>query len=229
LPPERIRVVYNGVDPDRFRPENAAGFRAEIRQALEFQDEDVAVLFVGGNFARKGLGLLLEATARSGAAGGRLRVVVVGGRRSPRWDRRVKALGLDGRVRFVGPVAQPERYYAAADVFALPTHFDPFANATLEAMAAGLPVITTRQNGVAETLVHGVNGLVTDDPPTAVGLATLLAECERADRRRALGQAARETALGFSWAATAEATLDVYRAMRGNPPAHSMSSRSGRG
>jgi UDP-glucose:(heptosyl)LPS alpha-1,3-glucosyltransferase len=229
LPAERIRVVYNGVDPDRFTPGNAADFRAETRRALEFQDEDVAVLFVGGNFARKGLGLLLEATARSGATRARLRVAVVGGRQSSRWDRLVHALGLDGRVRFVGPVAQPERYYAAADVFALPTHFDPFANAALEAMASGLPVITTRQNGVAEILAHGVNGLIADDPPTAAGLAALLAECGSADRRRALGQAARETALGFSWAATAEATLDVYRAMRGNPPEHSMSSRSGRG
>lgn len=141
----------------------------------------------------------------------------------------MQALGIDGRVRFVGPVAEPEPYYAAADIFVLPTHFDPFANAALEAMAAGPPVITTRQNGVAEILAHGVNGLITDDPPTAAGVAALLAEGESADRRRALGHAARETALGFSWAVTAEATLEVYRATRGNPPEHSMSSRSGRG
>jgi UDP-glucose:(heptosyl)LPS alpha-1,3-glucosyltransferase len=123
----------------------------------------------------------------------------------------VRDLGLERRVRFVGAVTDPERYYAAADVFALPTYFDPFANAALEAMAAGLPVITTPQNGVAEILAHGENGLVTDDPPTADSVAVLLAECASAERRRRLGRAGRETVLGLSWSATAEATLEVYR------------------
>jgi UDP-glucose:(heptosyl)LPS alpha-1,3-glucosyltransferase len=215
LPSDRIRVVYNGVDPERFSPDQTGRFRGETRRALALGDDDVAVLFVGGNYARKGLGLLLDAIARAGSPAARFHAVVVGGRLSSRWVRRVRDLGLEGRVRFVGSVADPERYYAAADVFALPTYFDPFANAALEAMAAGLPVITTRQNGVAEILAHGENGLVTDDPPTVAGLAALLVECADAARRRSLGAAARRTALGFSWAATAEATLDVYRAMGG--------------
>jgi UDP-glucose:(heptosyl)LPS alpha-1,3-glucosyltransferase len=215
LPTSRIRVVYNGVDPDRFTPANAARFRAATRRTLALRDEDVAALFVGSNFSRKGLQLLLEATARLGAAGDRLRVVVVGGRPSARWDRRVAALGLAEHVRFVGSVTEPERYYAAADVFVLPTHFDPFANVTLEAMAAGLPVITTRQNGVSEILESGRNGFVLEDPPTADALADLLAECRHAARRRVVGQAARETALGFPWSATTAGTLETYRVMPG--------------
>ena len=133
LPADRIRVVYNGVDPERFTPQNTARFRADTRRILALQDQDVALLFVGGNFSRKGLWLILEAVAQAGPVGTRLSVVVVGGRRSARWDRQVHALGLDARVRFVGPVTEPERYYAAAEVFVLPTYFDPFANATLEA------------------------------------------------------------------------------------------------
>jgi UDP-glucose:(heptosyl)LPS alpha-1,3-glucosyltransferase len=146
-----------------------------------------------------------------------MRLVVVGGRESPRWRRRVTDLGLAARVRFVGQVADPERYYAAADGFVLPTHFDPFANATLEAMAAGLPVVTTRSNGVAEVLTPGMDGFVLEDSRDAGGLEKALAELMDPDRRRAMGAAARATASRFPWAATTAGTLEVYRAMRENP------------
>ncbi len=215
LPRSRICVVYNGVDSERFAPENATRFRVEVRRTLELTDEDLGLLFVGTNFSRKGLDLLLEALILAGEAGNRFRLIILGGRASPRWRRRVAAIGLTGRVRFVDSVADPERYYGAADIFVLPTHFDPFANATLEAMAAGLPVVTTRMNGVAEILTPGTDGYVLDEPPSAPGLAKLLAELADADVRRAMGQAARGTALGFPWRATALATLDTYHAMLG--------------
>ena len=214
IPPAHVRVVYNGVDSVRYCPENAARFRDETRRRLEIDSKSLAVLFVGGNYTRKGLGPLLEAVTLADSRGERLRIVVVGGRPGPRWTRLVTALGLADRVRFVGHVPDPERYYAAADIFVLPTHFDPFANATLEAMASGLPVVTTRQNGVAEIIDSGTNGLVLDELPTGAGLAALLTQCEDGDRRQAMGRAARETALGFPWAATAKATLEMYRLMR---------------
>lgn len=215
LPESRIRVAYNGVDSARFTPENAARFRAPLRQALGLLESEPVLLFVGANFTRKGLGLLLEALAVAGEAGRRMRLVVLGGRPTHRWMGRVTALGLTGRVQFVEAAADPERYYAAADLFVLPTHFDPFANATLEAMAAGLPIVTTRMNGVAEILKPGTDGFVLDGPPSALGLAKLLLELADADIRRATGEAARETALRFPWEATARATLDTYRAMLG--------------
>lgn len=117
-------------------------------------------------------------------------------------------------MRFVGPVTEPERYYAAAEVFVLPTYFDPFANATLEAMAAGLPVITTRMNGVAEILTPGTDGFVLEDPRDAAGLEKLLVELADAGRRRAVGQAAHAAATRLSWQAVADATLETYRAMQ---------------
>jgi UDP-glucose:(heptosyl)LPS alpha-1,3-glucosyltransferase len=212
LPDRRIRVVYNGVDPERFRPENTTRFRAGVRRDLELAEEDLVLLFVGSNYRRKGLGLALDALAAE-AVGRRMRLMVVGGRESPRWTRRVAALGLTDRVRFVGQVEDPERYYAAADVFVLPTHFDPFANATLEAMAAGLPVVTTRMNGVSEILMPGTDGSIMDDPPSASGLAKALLELTDDGLRRAMGQAARGTALRFPWRATASGTLETYRAM----------------
>jgi UDP-glucose:(heptosyl)LPS alpha-1,3-glucosyltransferase len=216
LPEARIRVVYNGVDSARFTPENVGRFRTGVRQDLNLTAEDVVLLFVGSNFRRKGLALVLEGLAATWA-GRRMRLVVVGGRESPRWRRRVTDLGLAARVRFVGQVADPERYYAAADAFVLPTHFDPFANATLEAMAAGLPVVTTRSNGVAEVLTPGMDGFVLEDSRDAGGLEKALAELMDPDRRRAMGAAARATASRFPWAATTAGTLEVYRAMRENP------------
>ena len=83
LPADRIRVVYNGVDPERFTPQNTARFRADTRRILALQDQDVALLFVGGNFSRKGLWLILEAVAQAGPVGTRLSVVVVGGGGAP--------------------------------------------------------------------------------------------------------------------------------------------------
>ena len=214
LPEARIRVVYNGVDSGRFAPENAGRFRAAVRRDLNLTAEDLVLLFVGSNFRRKGLPLVLESLAM-GEAGRRMRLVVVGGKESPHWTRRVTGLGFSGRVRFVGQVADPERYYAAADIFVLPTHFDPFANATLEAMAAGLPVVTTPSNGVAEIITPGLDGFVLEDSRDAGGLEKALAELTDGERRRAVGAAARATASRFSWAATAEATLETYRALLG--------------
>ena len=103
--------------------------------------------------------------------------------------------------------------YAAADIFTLPTFFDPFANATLEAMAAGLPVITSRRNGAAEILRPGVDGLVVDRPEDVGGLAAALASLADPDRRAALGGKARETALRYPWDGPLERTLAVYRAV----------------
>lgn len=217
LPYSRMRVVYNGVDAQRFTPDNVARFRLEVRRALGLEEGDLGLLFVGSNFSRKGLGLVLDALAWCGGAAHRMRLVVLGGRTGGHWQRRVATLGLAGRVRFVGPSPDPERYYAAADVFVLPTRFDPFANATLEAMAAGLPVVTTRMNGVAEILTHGTDGYVLDEPPGVGDLAKLLLELADGDLRSAMGQAARQTALRYPWQATAMGTLETYRTMLGNP------------
>ncbi len=215
FPPERIVIAYNGVDPERFTPASRAQLRRPRRQALGIEPGDLLVLLVGGGFARKGLCPLLDALALLDRQGLRLRLVVVGGQPGSAWRRRVGRLGLAGRVTFAGQVRDPETYYAAADVFALPTFFDPFANATLEAMASGLPVITSRQNGVAEILTPGVDGLLIDRADDVDGLAERLAWLEDASRRARIGERARETATKYSWDGPLKATLSVYHAVLG--------------
>jgi len=209
IAPARVVVAYNGVDAARFSPEIRDTYRERTRQTLGLGSDDVAVLFVGQGFARKGLRPLLEAIAA--IQDPRWRLVVVGRGNRAVWSARAERLGLGGRVVFVGHVPDPEAYYAAADVFALPTFFDPFANATLEAMAAGLPVVTSRRNGAAEILRPGVDGLVVDRPDDVPGLAAALTSLADPGRRASLGEQARATALRFPWDGPLERTLGVYR------------------
>ncbi len=213
FPPERVVVAYNGVDAVRFSPTLRERFRERQRTALGIAPEELLVLFVGAGFARKGLAPLLSAAARLHDADVRPRLVVVGAGRTRGWQVRARRLGLGDRVIFVGPVPDPEAYYAAADVLALPTYFDPFANVTLEAMASGLPVVTSRRNGAAEIMRHGIDGLVVDRPDDVLGLAEALVSLRDPARRAALGQQARETALKYRWEGPLEQTLAVYRAV----------------
>lgn len=213
MPPERVVVAYNGVDADRFSPRRRGQFREQQRTALGIAPEDFLVLFVGAGFTRKGLGPLLAAVSRLQGRGLRPRLVVVGAGRSGAWRSRAARLGLADRVTFVGSVPDPESYYAAADIVALPTLFDPFANVTLEAMASGLPVVTSRGNGAAEILHHGVDGLVVEPADDVTGLADALTSLLDPSRRATMGERARETALKYPWEGPLEETLAVYRAV----------------
>lgn len=211
LAPDRVVVAYNGVDGRRFSPAARALYRDARRAALGVAPGEMLLLFVGKGFARKGLGVLLAAIGRlASARPGTLRLAVVGQGATRRWEAQARALGIADRVRFVGHACDPEAYYAAADVFVLPTFFDPFANATLEAMASGLPVITSRLNGASEVLTPGSDGLVIEDPRDVTSLADAIAEVANPGRREAMGQRARETALRYAWDGPLRTTLDVY-------------------
>lgn len=210
-PADRIVVAYNGVDAERFRPAQDPRDREAVRRRLGVGPGEPLLLFVGSGFARKGLGPLIEAAAQAGEGRHRPFLAVVGAGAAGIWQRRAERLGMGERVRFCGAVPDPETYYRAADVFALPTHFDPFANAALEAMASGLPVITTRLNGVSEIMQPGVDGLLIDGPEDLGGLTEALRALADPVRRRAMGAAARATALRYPWEGPLQATLQAYR------------------
>lgn len=215
FPPERIVVAYNGVDAARFTPESRPIYREVTRTRLGIGPDEYTVLFVGQGFARKGLGPLLEALAALNRQRARARLVVVGRGSSRPWMREAARLGIEDRVGMVGHASDPVPFYAAADVFALPTFFDPFANATLEAMAAGLPVVTSGQNGAAEVLRAGVDGVRVDRPDDVAGLAEALGSLADPATRGAMGERARQTALAYSWEQPLERTLAVYREVVG--------------
>lgn len=211
-PPERATVIYNGVDHDAFHPRLRAAHREAIRAELGIPGEAPAALFVSNNPGRKGLETALRALASP--QGGGAHLLVAGRGRTGRFAARARELGVAGRVRFLGQVPDTRPYYGAADYLVLPTRYDPFANVCLEAMACGLPVVTTRMNGASEIIVDGEDGFVIADPRDAGALARAMAALAGTEARARMAEAARRKSLAFTVEANAEATLEVYRQVR---------------
>jgi UDP-glucose:(heptosyl)LPS alpha-1,3-glucosyltransferase len=172
-PEERIRVVHNGIPAKTLVPSGVD--RYETRARLGVERDAFVMIFLGSGWERKGLRCAMEATAQLASAS-KPRLLVVGSGRKPR--------GVpDERVRLLGPVADPKPYLEAADLFVLPTVYDPFSNACLEAAAAGLPVLTTKANGFADLLVPGVHGESLEDPFDAAALARAMEEWSDPEKR----------------------------------------------
>ncbi|TAJ07486.1 MAG: glycosyltransferase family 1 protein [Planctomycetota bacterium] len=207
--PARVEVVHNGVDLTRFAPTRRATDGAAVRAELGLADADPLVLFVGSGFGRKGLDLLLQATVALRAVAPRARVLVVGGdAQRPHYERMASELGVADAVVFTGERRDVERYHAAADLFCLPTRYDAFANATLEALASGVPVVTSDANGAAEVVDANCGSVVRAG--SAPELAHELVAWLPAERRAAAAKAARTSAASRSVAAMAARTRELF-------------------
>jgi UDP-glucose:(heptosyl)LPS alpha-1,3-glucosyltransferase len=135
---------------------------------LKLKQNQIALLFAGSGWERKGLLFAIEAMAL--CKNRQMRLLVAGrGEAGPYKTTRLRFWREDP-VQFLGEVADLVPVYAAADIFILPTIYDPFSNACLEALASGLPVITTRSNGFSEIIEDGVHGSIVDNPANLVGL-----------------------------------------------------------
>jgi UDP-glucose:(heptosyl)LPS alpha-1,3-glucosyltransferase len=217
-PEEKLHVVYNGIDLEAFHPRLREAHRAAMRSKLGIPEDALTYVFVGGGFERKGLFRLIEAFARSGRQDAH--VLVVGrDKGQARAQRLATSRGVAARVHFAGAQLDVQPWYAAADCFVLPTLYDPFPNAALEAMACGLPVIVTLQSGTAELIREGVNGMVCDAFDEA-SLADFLLRLDPA-RAREMGAQARETAAQFGLEAMAQKLVALYRDLTRDPAARS--------
>ena len=170
---EKLHVIYNGVDLSRFHTQLSVEHRLPMRRQLGIPPNEKVLIFVGAGFERKGVRVLLDAMSRLSETA--ISLVVVGkDRRASRYVRQAETLGLSEKVHWVGPQTDVTAWYGMADIFVLPTLYDPFSNAALEALATGLPVVTTRQCGTAEIIREGWNGFVCEDPADPVELANKL-------------------------------------------------------
>ena len=199
LPEEKICVIYNGINIGAFADSDGDKLRAVYREKLNIKNE-TALLFVGSGFERKGLKFLIEAAGILKREGhNNLKIVVVGKGRIKKYQTIADRCWIGEDIKFMGPVKDINAYYRASDIFVLPSIYEPFSNACLEAMASGLPVVTSRINGASEIIAHGKNGMIVDDPANPKEIAErikpLLAGREN---MLAMGRAARVTAGNYT-------------------------------
>ncbi|MFN2541389.1 MAG: glycosyltransferase family 4 protein [Chthoniobacterales bacterium] len=198
FPTEKIHLVRNGVPLARFRFDPQ--LRQRARADLNLGQEEIVLLFAGSGWERKGLRFAMEAMAM--CRDRRLRLLVAG-------RGETRGYFKSKRVRFLGEVVDLVPVYAAADIFILPTIYDPFSNACLEALACGLPVITTRSNGFSEIIAHEVQGAVVEEAGDLPALREAISFWSDAARRSAARSTITAHAAQFDISKNVEQTLAV--------------------
>jgi UDP-glucose:(heptosyl)LPS alpha-1,3-glucosyltransferase len=204
-PADNIDVVRNGVPLDRFRFE--AALRERSRAELKLQQDQIVLLFAGSGWERKGLLFAIEAMAL--CKNPKMRLLVAGRGDATRYKTSRLRFWREDPVKFLGEVADLMTVYAAADIFILPTIYDPFSNACLEALASGLPVITTRSNGFSEIVENGVQGSILDNPAGLVGLRDSINFWSDSSRRQAARAVNIERASQFDISKNVAQTLEI--------------------
>jgi UDP-glucose:(heptosyl)LPS alpha-1,3-glucosyltransferase len=205
-PAENLVLIRNAVDGARFHPGLRDEMGAAVRGQVKIPPGATVFAYVGSGFERKGVGPFLQALARRREPA--WAVVIGKDKNAHRYGRLAVKLGIAGLVRFVGSVSDVRPFLAAADAFVLPTLYDPFPNAVLEAMAAGLPVVTSTRCGAAEIVAEGETGFVRDALDVG-GLADCLDRLDPATARR-MGAAARDAVAPFTPEAMGREYLALY-------------------
>ncbi len=217
VPREKLRVIYNGIDSAVFHPGLADEFRHGTRESLAIPAAAPLLLYVGSGFERKGVPQLLRSFAAQTRRDAYL-VVVGADRKLKAMARLAEGLGVADRVRFTGPVKDVRPYYGAADGFVLPTLYDPCPNAVLEALACGLPTVTSTTCGAQEWIRGGENGWVVDALDGA-GLVRGLEGLCAWTGASAPRQAVRQAVVDLTLEAMSGRLLGLYRELGAGGPA----------
>jgi UDP-glucose:(heptosyl)LPS alpha-1,3-glucosyltransferase len=215
IPADHVHVIHNAVDTREHNPETAAALRDEMRQRWGIQRDALCLLFLGHNFRLKGLWRILALMPRLTDPNRPVHLLVAGrGTGAGQRDKAAKlvsSLGLKGRVSLAGEVRPSLHALAAADCLIHLSWHDSFGFAALEAMACGLPVITTPYVGAAELIDHGVSGLVVDPSDDEAVIAAIDALRDE-PRRVAMGSAAAAIAATRDEPTNFAEVLEVFRA-----------------
>ena len=202
-PSDRVDIVRNGVPLDQFRFDPA--LREKSRNDLKLKPDQIALLFAGSGWERKGLRFAIEAMEL--CRDRKLRLLVAG--RGDARGYKPKRFFTEEPVRFLGEIGDLRPIYAAADIFILPSIYDPFSNACLEALACGLPVITTRDNGFSEIIENGVHGSIVGLPNNVAALCDAIRFWSDESRRSNARSTITERASQFDMATNVAATLKI--------------------
>ena len=202
---DKIEIIRNGVPLKKFRfgPE----LRERSREELNLRPDQIALLFAGSGWERKGLLFAVEAAAL--CKDRKMRLLVAGRGNARLYKTRRLRLWREEPVQFLGEVADMLRVYSAADIFILPTIYDPFSNACLEALACGLPVITTRSNGFSEIIENGVHGSIVDHAGDLLALRDAIRLWSDPSRRAAARSTNTQLAAQFDISQNINETLAI--------------------
>lgn len=199
-----VLVIPNGVDTKYFSLAARLARRADARQRLGFSEEDMILLLIGNDWRNKGLLTILEAMKI--LSGFPFRLLIVGEDSAKPFRERAMQLGVLDRCRWEPPGSDVLNFYSAADAYVSPSREDSFGLPVAEAMACGLPVITSRSAGVSDYIQDGVDGYVLRDPGDSNALARLLEQLHaNVDMRKRIGDCAAKTALDWTWSKNAAA------------------------
>jgi UDP-glucose:(heptosyl)LPS alpha-1,3-glucosyltransferase len=212
VPRHRSVIVHNGFDPDEFSPAHCSKRRAQVRTELGIPIDAIVLLLVANELTRKGLPVLLDAVADVDDQ--RLHVLLVGRTHPSPYTGRVNRLGLSRRFHYGGSRSDMGHVHAASDIFVLPTKYEAFSLAVVEALASGLPVITTDVPGARDLIVDGVNGRLQRDPVNPSELSALLQAALDGDRYRSWARAAASSVHDHTWASQLDRALE---AIAGHP------------
>lgn len=207
IPDDDVVVIPNGVDLHEFAPDESGVSRRAVRRELHLEDEDTVILFVGNEFDRKGLEYVIEALHVLHDLS--VRLVVAGNDDISPYLKKADALGVKQQVVHLGRCREISRYYKACDLFCLPTEYEAFSLATLEAAACGLPLLVTKVNGTEELVTDGENGyfISRDGERIAEAIRSLLHDHGRMKR---MGLNAHRSAQSYGWDEIARRVLAVY-------------------
>jgi UDP-glucose:(heptosyl)LPS alpha-1,3-glucosyltransferase len=195
---EDVRVVYHGMNLSIFSPEERLRLRPTARASFGFAASHFALLLIGNGWANKGLPCMIEALALLGNLP--VRLIVAGNDDRAPYIAQARRLSIADRITFLPHSPSVIQYFAAADAYVGPSTQDSFALPPAEAMACGLPVITSRSNGGSEIITHGADGLILEDPSDSRTLAALIRSLVEDEKlRERLSANAAITARRFTW------------------------------
>lgn len=194
-----IKVVYNGIDTSRYNHNLHYELRGPLWRQLEISEDEVVFLFVSYDLKKKGIEPLIEAAFQLKKMGStNFKVIVIGGLPYRALSRQIRVLNIEDKILFTGPVRSTKEYYANSDVFVLPTYYDACSLVVMEAMASGLPSITTTANGAAGIITDGKDGYVIPHPPESPDLAEKMQLLLDDEKRQEMSREALQTGRSYS-------------------------------
>lgn len=193
ISPNKIEVIHNGVEWKEME-ENFSSWHTEKEEKCQeycLDPNRFHFLFIGNGYERKGLGILMEALATLQTR--EFHLSVVGKDRDlPLFKKLARSLGLQNRVHFFGPQNTVRPFLQLADSLVIPSHYDPFANVTVEALAMGLFVVSSKTNGGHEVLQES-NGVIIDELTQIDAVAAALTVAMDHPKTAARSQSIRDT------------------------------------